>query len=482
MGDSFGSVASIHSSLDFARESFLPESRDDLTNCKVGQEGQQMVTEASKSQLTAAEHQMSRRAVKSEDPTEAQTDTNSASEPTSATASDHFWSPEVSHQSPEVHSSGPSTAFQSRRAITGSHHNLMPSGGTSLRPLLSSSSTSSLHKSSAFQSNWSQITSSPTTNSSAVNNWSVVGQSPVSPWTLASAQKRPNASSSGQVVPNSLKKSPPPQMTSSMISPSKFGRRSVPMVPMSKQNNMTAGSVTPFDLVSTGSDSSSSDSRDLVFQERQMGLGSASSPLDSLRLPLEQQLMEIIRTSGDSSADQYKGQCRVSSGHAPEALVSGFVNYNNHSGLQSLSQIQGPSFTSFDDFSNKKYFRGKSPFFTGLDNDNHILMDSNSVSDSGERFSRKVFVGGLPPDIDEEEITASFRRFGPLVVDWPHKAESKSYFPPKGYAFLLFQDESSVQALIDACIQEDDKLYLCVSSPTIKDKPVMRRPISDQIL
>jgi cytoplasmic polyadenylation element-binding protein len=38
-----------------------------------------------------------------------------------------------------------------------------------------------------------------------------------------------------------------------------------------------------------------------------------------------------------------------------------------------------------------------------------------------------------------DEITASFRRFGQLVVDWPHKAESKSYFPPKGYAFLLFQ-------------------------------------------
>ena len=64
----------------------------------------------------------------------------------------------------------------------------------------------------------------------------------------------------------------------------------------------------------------------------------------------------------------------------------------------------------------------------------------NSQYDTtGERFSRKVFVGGLPPDIDEDEITASFRRFGPLVVDWPHKAESKSYFPPKGYAFLLFQ-------------------------------------------
>ena len=41
---------------------------------------------------------------------------------------------------------------------------------------------------------------------------------------------------------------------------------------------------------------------------------------------------------------------------------------------------------------------------------------------------------------------------------------------------ISFQDESSVQALIDACIQDDDKLYLCVSSPTIKDKPVQIRP------
>jgi len=41
-----------------------------------------------------------------------------------------------------------------------------------------------------------------------------------------------------------------------------------------------------------------------------------------------------------------------------------------------------------------------------------------------------------------------------------------------GYCFLLFQDEMSVQALIDACIVDDDKLYWCVSSPTMKDKPV----------
>ena len=29
-----------------------------------------------------------------------------------------------------------------------------------------------------------------------------------------------------------------------------------------------------------------------------------------------------------------------------------------------------------------------------------------------------------------------------------------------------------MQALIEACIVDDDKLYWCVSSPTMKDKPV----------
>lgn len=113
----------------------------------------------------------------------------------------------------------------------------------------------------------------------------------------------------------------------------------------------------------------------------------------------------------------------------------------------------------------------------GFENSNETNLESTfGKPDGSERFSRKVFVGGLPPDIDEEEIRTSFKRFGPLVVDWPHKAESKSYFPPKGYAFLLFHDESSVQALIDTCIKQDDKLYLCVSSPTTKDKLVQIRP------
>ncbi|XP_063241576.1 cytoplasmic polyadenylation element-binding protein 2 [Bacillus rossius redtenbacheri] len=197
--------------------------------------------------------------------------------------------------------------------------------------------------------------------------------------------------------------------------------------------------------------------------ERALGGANGTSPLDNMRT-LEHYLSEMMRAGGaPDTPDQLKG----------------FINCSTNA-LQSLAQLHG-----------------KSPFFPGLEEqalleDPAHLVDGqmpsqplssparssphSQGSEAGERFSRKVFVGGLPPDIDEDEITASFRRFGPLVVDWPHKAESKSYFPPKGYAFLLFQDESSVQQLIDACIQDEDKLYLCVSSPTIKDKPVQIRP------
>ncbi|XP_044741023.1 cytoplasmic polyadenylation element-binding protein 2 isoform X2 [Chrysoperla carnea] len=192
------------------------------------------------------------------------------------------------------------------------------------------------------------------------------------------------------------------------------------------------------------------------------GNTNSTNPLENMR-SLEHYLNDIMRVLPDQND------------------VKGFINSNT---LQSLGALQG------------NIIGGKSTF--GLDDQAGVLLEEpghlvdpaapqslsspsrssphSPGSEGGERFSRKVFVGGLPPDIDEDEITASFRRFGPLVVDWPHKAESKSYFPPKGYAFLLFQDETSVQQLIDACITDEDKLYLCVSSPTIKDKPVQIRP------
>lgn len=75
---------------------------------------------------------------------------------------------------------------------------------------------------------------------------------------------------------------------------------------------------------------------------------------------------------------------------------------------------------------------GKSPFFPGLEEQAALLEDPASHlvdgqvlpqpapplsspsrssphsqgSETGERYSRKVFVGGLPPDIDEGRLAA----------------------------------------------------------------------------
>lgn len=54
-------------------------------------------------------------------------------------------------------------------------------------------------------------------------------------------------------------------------------------------------------------------------------------------------------------------------------------------------------------------------------------------------YSSGVIISNFMPYCFTEEITAAFRRFGPLIVDWPHKAESKSYFPPKGRADKMYR-------------------------------------------
>ncbi|XP_044931644.1 cytoplasmic polyadenylation element-binding protein 2 isoform X4 [Mustela putorius furo] len=181
---------------------------------------------------------------------------------------------------------------------------------------------------------------------------------------------------------------------------------------------------------------------------------------DSLNMhSLENSLIDIMR----AEHDPLKGRLSYPHPGTDNLLMLNARSYGRRRGRSSLFPIDDGL---LDDGHNDQVGVLNSP----------TCYSAHQNGERIERFSRKVFVGGLPPDIDEDEITASFRRFGPLVVDWPHKAESKSYFPPKGYAFLLFQEESSVQALIDACIEEDGKLYLCVSSPTIKDKPVQIRP------
>ncbi|KAI8774592.1 cytoplasmic polyadenylation element-binding protein 2 [Biomphalaria glabrata] len=245
------------------------------------------------------------------------------------------------------------------------------------------------------------------------------------PWNIQQRRSVPNMSALAPVA--AKKQTIQQQLQSSYNVPSKF-RRSTSF-PGQIQANVPVGSKNPYDFAFD----------DVAYQNN-------SSQFDSIKFPaLENQLLDIMK---HSSLEGIQMRSDTLKGKMPFVIEDSSIDDGSLD--QTVPNLSGTPRSS--------------PSSQGLDRI--------------ERFSRKVFVGGLPPDIDEEEITTAFRRFGALVVDWPHKAESKSYFPPKGYCFLIFQDELSVQSLIESCLMDDDKLYWCVSSPTMKDKPVQIRPWS----
>lgn len=97
-----------------------------------------------------------------------------------------------------------------------------------------------------------------------------------------------------------------------------------------------------------------------------------------------------------------------------------------------------------------------------------------------EVFSRKVFVGGVPSDIDEESLLTAFRHFGKLSADWPNRSEfrntSNSAKSRSGYVFIVYEKEQSVHALRDACIVEDDQYFMEVLNVLQQPKLVQVRP------
>ncbi|XP_015236524.1 PREDICTED: cytoplasmic polyadenylation element-binding protein 3 isoform X5 [Cyprinodon variegatus] len=287
--------------------------------------------------------------------------------------------------------------------------------------------------------------SSPTSSSAWNNQQNAAWSSASSPWSALQPGRDPRRAVGvgvgvGVGVPSPLNPISPMKKsyTSNVIAPPKFPRPGVPLAPKPWMED-----------AAFRTDNSNNA---LPFQDRNRPFDPFN--LNSFDLPIT----EMIKT------DHEKGRIGLNFHHpgAEHILPLNTRSYGRRRGRSCLFPFE-------DGFLNDSH--GDPTLTPGLNSPTRCQNGERM-----ERYSRKVFVGGLPPDIDEDEITNSFRRYGHLVVDWPHKAESKSYFPPKGYAFLLFQEEASVQALIDACIEEDGKLYLCVSSPTIKDKPVQIRP------
>ncbi|XP_011311694.1 cytoplasmic polyadenylation element-binding protein 1 isoform X2 [Fopius arisanus] len=92
-------------------------------------------------------------------------------------------------------------------------------------------------------------------------------------------------------------------------------------------------------------------------------------------------------------------------------------------------------------------------------------------------FSSKVFLGGLQWDITEALLINTFKQFGPIKVDWPGKDQSAAQ--PKGYAYIIFESEKQVKALLSCCTQvfsNGGSYYYKISSKRMKGKDVQVIP------
>lgn len=91
-------------------------------------------------------------------------------------------------------------------------------------------------------------------------------------------------------------------------------------------------------------------------------------------------------------------------------------------------------------------------------------------------YSPKVFLGGIPWDINEQSLIQIFKPFGQIRVEWPGKEQQAAQ--PKGYVYVIFESEKQVKALLSACIFQDDSspnagnYYYKISSKRIKAKDV----------
>uniref|UniRef100_A0AC34QLB9 RRM domain-containing protein n=1 Tax=Panagrolaimus sp. JU765 TaxID=591449 RepID=A0AC34QLB9_9BILA len=122
------------------------------------------------------------------------------------------------------------------------------------------------------------------------------------------------------------------------------------------------------------------------------------------------------------------------------------------------------------------------------------------IHESKNRYSRKVFVGGLPFDITElfvgglpfditeRDLQKTFGRFGILHIDWPRRQDVDKYAaidPPttshtnrrqsSGYVFIIYRKESSVRKLLNECFIDNKRYFIELPTKTNK-KSVQIRP------
>ncbi|KAF7623409.1 hypothetical protein Mgra_00004471 [Meloidogyne graminicola] len=73
-------------------------------------------------------------------------------------------------------------------------------------------------------------------------------------------------------------------------------------------------------------------------------------------------------------------------------------------------------------------------------------------------FSLKVFLGGIQASLTTNILQLNFAKFGPNFIDWPKKTAIQDR-PPNGYAFVVFESETSIFHMLRQCQQSNNRIF-----------------------
>lgn len=97
-------------------------------------------------------------------------------------------------------------------------------------------------------------------------------------------------------------------------------------------------------------------------------------------------------------------------------------------------------------------------------------------------YSPKVFLGGMPYEVTENQIIDAFKKYGTVTVQWPPKQQSGTV-NKAGFVYVIFEHDRNVKSLISECtVNQDGKYYFPFNAgPNRRKKDVQVIPwvISD---
>lgn len=163
--------------------------------------------------------------------------------------------------------------------------------------------------------------------------------------------------------------------------------------------------------------------------------------------------------------------------------VSNFSNFlspirRRHQGRSSNGMVASPKgMVQFDSMSLEKVAK--------MHRNSAAYYDANCTwrgqlpirSHNQKTLSMKVFLGGVPWDITENNLIQAFRPFGNIRIEWPGKDSSSI---PKGYLYVIFEHDKQVRSLLSACTRDfgtgGGSWYFKVSSKRMRNKEVQVIP------